>query len=319
MIDAWGQLVLRDDTNELFILASGGHGDSADNRVVSIRMTDDSPQWVLRNAPSPPSAVVLNVPYYTDGKPSSRHNYQHNHWVPGINRLMMIGARSVAGSAYFYQTVDGFNPDTNTWDPAGTWPDLPTYSGYGMYRERNSNYVWTYGLMRWDASTGLTTSPLTHLSGDEVRWPVTQDTARNQLFSLQYGDGMGYDRAHGLSASRIPLGGDTQYKVTFNPSAALSQFIADVPTYSAMDYEPVNDRFLFYCGQGSGAGRIYVIKPNSGSTWDMSILPLAADSPIPPPIASAGVNGRFLYVPALKGFVMLPKGSSNLWFIRTSQ
>jgi hypothetical protein len=85
-----------------------------------------------------------------------------------------------------------------------------------------------------------------------------------------------------------------------------------------MDYDPVNDQFLFYCGQGSGAGRIYVIKPNTTNTWDMSILPLAAGSPLPPPIAGNGVNGRFLYVPSLKGFVLLPNSASNLWFIRTS-
>jgi len=317
-VDAWGSLVLRDDTNELFILASGGHGDSADNRVVSIRLTDDSPQWVLRNAPSPPSAVVFNVPYYTDGKPSSRHNYQHNHWVPGVHRLMMIGARAVAGSAWDYETVDGFNPDTNTWDPAGTWPTMPAGTGFGTYRERNSNFVWTTGLSRLDVTTGQVSSPITHSSGDSVRWPVSQDSVRNQLFSLQYGDSQGYSANLGVVASRIPLEGNTQYKVTFNPSAALTQFLADAPAYPAMDYDSVNDQFLFYDGHGTGAGRIFVIKPNSGNTWDMSILPLAAGSAAPPPVPDAGVNGRFLYVPALKGFVLLPSGASNLWFIRTS-
>lgn len=106
--------------------------------------------------------------------------------------------------------------------------------------------------------------------------------------------------------------------MTFNPSAALTQFLADTPNYPAMDYDSANDQFLFYDGHGTGAGRIYAIQPNAGNTWDLNILPLAAGSLMPPAVPDAGINGRFVYVPSLKGFVMLPKGSANLWFIRTS-
>lgn len=138
-IDAWGQIVLRDDTNELFILASGGHGDSSDNRVVSIRLSDNAPQWVLRSAPTPSDQLVQNSPYYADGKPSSRHNYQYNHWVPAVHRLMMFGLYGTWPAAWMYPTVDGFNPDTNTWDPAGTWPNMVSGAGFGVYVEKGTS------------------------------------------------------------------------------------------------------------------------------------------------------------------------------------
>lgn len=60
----WGSLVLREDTTELFIAANGGHHDSSDNRVVSIKLTDDQPQWIVRAQPSPQDQVVEDVPYY---------------------------------------------------------------------------------------------------------------------------------------------------------------------------------------------------------------------------------------------------------------
>jgi hypothetical protein len=317
-VDAWGQTVLRDDTNELFILASGGHSDSSDNRVVSIKLTDDAPQWVLRNAPTPSDQLIQNAAYNADGKPTSRHNYQYNHWVPAVHRLMMFGLYGTWPSAWMYPSVDGFNPDTNTWDPAGTWPDMPSGSGFGIYVEKSTSYVWTSGFERFDPSTKQFSSPITHTSGDMVRFPMSEDTLRNQLFSLQIGDGQGYATNLGVQAMRMPVNGNTQYHVTFNPSAGYTQFLADAPVYSGMDYDPANDQFLFYDGHDAAAGRIYVITPNAGNTWDMSILPLASGSPMPPAVPGAGVNGRFVFVPSLKGFVLLPSGSANLWFIRTS-
>jgi hypothetical protein len=96
----------------------------------------------------------------------------------------------------------------------------------------------------------------------------------------------------------------------------VNSFIADQPTYAAMDYDPDNDRFLFYCGQGAGAGRVYVITPNASTTWDVSFL--ATTGNLPPATPGDGVHNRFRYVPALKGFLLMPKATSNLFFIRTA-
>ncbi len=120
-----------------------------------------------------------------------------------------------------------------------------------------------------------------------------------------------------IQSSRIPLNpGDTQIQVTFKNSTALQMFIDEKPTYSAMDYDPINDRFLFYNGQGTSAGRIYVITPNDGNEWDMSILPLDAGSATPDVVPASGINRRFLYVPGLNVFVMMPLQEGNIWFIR---
>jgi hypothetical protein len=143
---------------------------------------------------------------------------------------------------------------------------------------------------------------------------MAHDSRRDQLFTLNWGDDWGY--ASGVQASIVPCTGSVQTSIKFNASAALDSFMAEKPSYGALDYDPENDRFLFYSGQGLAAGRVYVVKPNSTTTWDMSML--ATTGKLPPATTAAGVHNRFRYVPALKGFLLIPTSTSNLFFIRTA-
>lgn len=314
-VDAFSGMALRESNSEIIIAAAGGHSDSADNRVVSLVLAADAPVWVTRKASS--TSVQPDVPYYTDGLPASRHTYQSSQVIESLDRVFLFGARFVYGNAYEFPTVDAFNLTTNEWDPAGTWTSVPSGGGYGAVRVRATEDVLTYGLRLWKAKDQTWSQPFTTLTNDAVRWPIAHDSVRDQFFSLQWGDGQGYG-AMAISASRFPLSGSAQISVTINDSAARAQFEADTPTYAAMDYDPDNDRFLFYCGQGAGAGRVYVVTPNATNAWDMSILALGPGSVTPPATSGAGVNNRFRYVPALKGFVLLPQGASNLFFLRTT-
>jgi hypothetical protein len=313
-VDAFSGFAFSPERSEIFIAAAGGHFNSSDNRVVSIELAVNTPNWVLRQAPS--SAVQQDVAYYSDGKPSARHLYQTTHWVPALGRVMLMGARFVYGTAVQFPTVDGFNPATNTWDAQGTWANVPSGASYGSVVDGQGN-VWTNLHWRWNPQTRAWSTPITNVGAPFVRWPYAFDSVRNQLFGLCYADGEGYGPA-ALNAVRVPVGGNASIQVTFNPSAALTQFMADAPAYCGMDHDPVNDRFLFYCGQGAGAGRVYVVTPNGGNVWDMAVLPLGAGSLIPPAPGVGGVNNRFRYVPALKGFVLLAHGASNLFFLKTS-
>jgi hypothetical protein len=106
--------------------------------------------------------------------------------------------------------------------------------------------------------------------------------------------------------------------VSFKPSSALTLWLAEKPMYAAMDYDPENDRFLFTAGQGAAAGRVYVIKPNDGNVWDMSLLDGGSLKIAPSPDNLSGMQNRLRYVPALRGFVMLTRASANLYFLRTA-
>jgi hypothetical protein len=310
---AYSGFAYNDLTNEILIAAAGGHSDSSDNRVVSLRLNVDAPVWTQRMASS--TITPYDVPYYPDGKPISRHLYSSLHYVPQVNRVMLFGVTGATGNAYSFDTVDGFNLDTNTWDPAGTWASTP-FGERGSVVVRATGEVWTNNLSRWSPATRAWTKPITTRTNDQIRWPIAHDSRRNQLFTLNWADGMGYSN-QAMYATVVPCNGSVQTSIAFKPSGAVDSFIADKPTYSAMDYDPDNDRFLFYCGQGAGAGRVYVVTPNAGTTWDMSLLPISG-SKLPPPTPDSGVHNRFRYVPSLRGFVLMASTPSNLFFIRTA-
>jgi hypothetical protein len=312
-VNAYSGFAFNEASNEILIAAAGGHLDSADNRVVSLRITESAPVWRQLSAPS--ATVKLDSAYYPDGMPTSRHLYSSIHYVPQLNRVMLFGVRAAYGNAHSFSNVDGFDLAINTWDAAGSFADSPS-GQLGALVIRSSGDVWTTGLARWSPATKAWTQPITKRTQDLIRSPIAHDSLRNQLFSLQWADGMGYS-TQGVFATRVPLSGSEQLSVTFAAGPALDSFIAEKPSYAGMDYDAPNDRFLFYCGQDGAAGRVYVVKPNAGNVWEMSLLPLAG-ALRPPATPPAGVHNRFRYVPALRGFLLMATAKSNLYFIRTS-
>jgi hypothetical protein len=327
VVDSWGAFAINDATSELYVACSGGHHDSHDNRVVSLSLAADAPVWTLRHASSSLAVADASIdqPYYTDGKPSSRHLYQHIHYVGSRNRIFLVGCRSPYGNGDIAflpggATVSAFDLTTNTWDASGTWASIPGLYGFGVVRDRNTHDLWTAvnGTMaKWNNATNTWSVVYNDLSTPQVRFPVAHDTSRGQFFTLQYGDSQG-DGSAGVQSTKVLLNGGGRTTLTFNASAGLSAFIAAAPQYTGLDYDPLNDNFLC-CHVSASATYLFKITPNSGSTWDMASFSYGAGNDPPVPGASgAGINGRFKYVPQLRGFVMLPRGSSNLYFMRTA-
>ncbi len=317
---AYSGMALKASSSEIIIAAAGGHSDSSDNRVVSIRLDQDSPAWITRMQPS--AQVQIDVAHYADGKPSARHTYYSTQYVPQLDRVMLIGAEFTYGSAVSFSAVDGFNLSNNLWDPAGTWPAAT--AAFGKTINIANGDIWSasdYNVAKWSAITGTQTLTLTNapFMAKQNAW----DPARNQLISIGFGDGWGYGNFPTLNAYRIDSTGTTVTPITFNLSPGLTQFLADKPVSAAFEYDPDNDRFIYYGGNIDG-GRIYVLNPNSSAAWDVSILSLASGTNNPPLSDPVGVNNRVRYVPQLKGFVYLhcgPYGSPDnlyLYFIRTS-
>ena len=297
---------------EIIIAASGGHGDYSGNEVTSIDLSANSPVWVLRKSKSPPTA---DVAYYADGTPTSRHLYWSSQWSATRNRLMLHYTRVSYGSAVNFAASNGFNLDDNTWDAAGTWS-----GGYAALCQDSSGNCWAasgyFTLMKWTAATD-TWAAASGVFPGAIYPCMSYDSLRDQLFQFSWGNGEG--SGIGVTAFKYNAAGTTQTAITLNASAAYSQFQADTPQLAGMDYDPINDRFLFYQAQGIVAApttRIYVITPNAGNAWDMSILSVTGVTP--PAAAGAGVCSRFAYVPSLKGFVYMARGTTNIHFFRTA-
>ena len=314
---------------KVVIACAGGHGSGHDNRVVSCDLSANSPSWTTLMAAS--ASGTNDAAYYSDGKPCSRHTYHSIHAITG-NKVLLGGVRFTYNGGQAFYNLDAFDLDTNTWD--GVVPGSPGTSGSGYAAQSPSGAytsaqdgdgnLWWIGsaaVAKYTVSTNTWSSPsITGAVTDNVRYPWAWDSARSQLFGLCWADGEG--SGTGLRAMR--QNGTTQAAISFNASSALTDLIADAPEYAAMGYEPTLDKFLFYEGHDTRAGRVYVITPNDTTTWDVSVLSTTGT-----PTATfgtkagqnySGVQNRFSYISfgSVAGFVMLPRASSNLYFLRTA-
>lgn len=320
-LNAWGSLPLIDGTATLVSPANGGHNDSSDNRVTSLDLTQASPAWTVQIAPS--VSVTANAAHNPDGKPGSRHVYHHAHYVSQRQRIMLFGQRGRFSDGGDNFKVDGHTVSgTWAWDAADTWAATAGFQGFGVVRDPTTGNVFANGGYKWTQSTN-TWSALPSYTGG-LRWPVVYDSKRDQFFGLQWADGQGF--GSGLVAQKWNKTTGTGTAITFNASAAYTQWLADQPVYAGMDYDPINDCFLFYTGQSYSSGsvtanvptRIYKITPNSGAVWDMSLLTVTGNTPANVVAGGAGINGRWRYIPALGGFYCQPAAGVAGWFLRTS-
>jgi hypothetical protein len=321
-MNAWGTLVLIDGISTLVSAANGGHTDSNDNRVASINLAQNAPAWSVQISAS--ASFTANAAYNPDGKPGSRHGYAYAQYISQRSRVMLFGARGRATDGGDNYAVDGHTVSgTWAWDAAGTYTSLAAGRGWGACRDPNTGNVWTAAGWLWDQASNTWSQPLTFST--TWRYPVAYDSARGQFFTLQWGDGGPDGASTGTVATKFDRSTGAQTSITFNASSAYTQWQADGIRYGGMDYDSANDCFLFYAGQtftgGSVASnvtqRVYKVTPNSGSTWDMSILTVTGVTPDAAP-GSAGINGRWRYVPTLGGFFLQPTQTSNGFFLRTS-
>lgn len=306
---------------KLYVLAAAGHTDGPDNRVVSIDLGADAPAWSTRIAASVSSQT--DVRHYTDNKPSARHTYDNGFYVPALDRVFLVGCTYAYGAGNNYAAVDAYQVTGNAWDyPGTTYADVPEGDGSGKRGAAfDGTAIWSNTLRKFVPSTNTWTNPITtRVTGTDAPLPLSYDSTRGQLFGIT-------SRSGSLVASRTPVAGTQEFTVSFNASAALTQFTADQGWYAGMDYDPVNDFFWWYAGQtfdtsgnvlSNVPGRIYQIKPANSGNWDISLPTIAGTTPGSSPAGGQGTNGRIKYIPALKGFALLTKKADNIYFCRTA-
>ena len=302
----------REDARQIMLACIGGHGDSSWNGVVSIDMGQDSPGWTIRNAPSLSVNRITDSAYYTDGLPSSRHTYQNNHWVPQKNRLMMMGARFVYGSAVSFNKVDSFNPDSNTWDVAGTNADCLSNLHAVDPATGNAFGVTDYDGYLWTRSTD--THAQHHYGGASGVGSVTWDSTNNWWVSFGYGDNQGGGSGYGLF--KYSADGTTRTTVALNSSAGLTDFIASAPAYGKLIHDELTGKYLFYDGYSGRSQKVWAITPNGSTAWDITVLSVTGITPAAAP--ADGNCGRFIYSKRLRGVLLIPNYSADICYLRTA-
>ena len=309
--DAWGGLSIDTRTDDIWVLAGGGHADYAGNELRVCRMSVDAPAWVERYRCD--ASWQPDVPYYSpSGHPQSAHCYYQQQFCEARNRAMRFGAYGGTGASLYYPSVDGFNSTlavgVDGYDPAGTYPDIPgIYPDNATCKDPRNEDVWIFQsnayIARWNQVANTMDTLTTDISVTYSGCGSAFDTLRNRIFLLSASTCITIDPADPTAESLRTLTGDYD---TF--------FIDNNEYQLGVIYEPALDAFLVR--RRASGGAIYKIDAGTFATsllttTDGDSLPAAADS------SAGGPYNRFLYSPNLSGVFWLPKHADNFWFCRT--
>jgi hypothetical protein len=305
---------------EVASLASGGHGGNlTNNSVKSLRLDVDAPSWVVRRGPSDATGWnttgVVTAYFPSDNRPAPRHTYWHTWWVPELDRYVIFGGRFWGSSAGDWWKTDAFNPNTNDWDPPGTYADS-TGKAVSARNPLTGVLYATYGsLATFDPKTKTFSAGLALSgTGTVARAGNAFDTKRGFLYHLSTGDN--FSQGGAINSAKIdPVTAKTT-AVTFRPSAAWSDFQANATKFlgTTLVYDNDLDRYYFYNGGAEGPAKVYRITPSAGDTWDMDFITVTGLTPAP---SGGGVNTKFVYVSALRACVLVVPGK-DVYFVKTS-
>ena len=303
-IDAWNGLAANRDDDRVYLACAGGHADWAGNEVYMIDFALEKPTWTMLRAPT--TTIATDVPYYSDGRPSSTHLYYALQFVRAKNRIFKMSAGSVWGSGNSNNTfVDAFDLAKGDWDAKGTWTDSPAGNAINRPYAQDpvTDDVFTFGagkFWRWTSSTGTWKSlgdKPSYANDDIVGGaPTVADPvrARAVFFVNAYKPGQGLAVAYAGGVTDLTVGGPAAAQVT--------------KTQNGIQFVPSEDAFVLKTDKG---GEVVRIDPTS---YAATVLPTTGPTP---PDAINGVYTRFLYLPYLKGIVYLPSHAANFWFLAT--
>lgn len=299
--------------------AGGGHSDSAGNEVMMLDLAAASPVWRLQRAPTAGASIGIDVSYYSDGRPSSRHTYWHIQYNAQRDRLMLAAASAVYGSGNAgFTAMDAFDPAIGDWEPAGTY--VGTLSSL-------------YASPCWQDESGniFTHNPT---SGEIRRW----NNAANTAATVRTGSAPFYETAYGYDpvrkiAVRFFNGGAASGYLNHNVSTL--PFVQTAVTGpAAAVFEPGgagNHRYCitydqhldcFWVIKRYDPTKLYKVTVQGSGPYTLNAEEIALSGVSFNWYASGGdasnTYGAFAYVPALRGIVWNYAYSANTLFVPTA-
>jgi len=301
-IIAWCGLALDPRDSTVYMPAGGGHNDYAGNEVDSIKLSDDAPAWIERRASTPVAQITRNSNHYLDGRPTSRHSYYGVTFSQQRNRAMTFGG-VCWGDGSSISSCDGFNPATNDWDPANTYPNAPqlAHPAAAVTADEKTGDVYTFlhfSVFCWNAASNTWRTLIDGTSpvyGDEAA--TACDTRRNRILIIG-----------GLASEHYfyDIGTGAVQAVSFTGLAGQA-----MSNGNGLVYVPALDAYLLRTDDAGAT--IYRI---DAQTLNVDIPPTRGGDSVT--AAFNHVYRRFLYAPQLGGVVYSPDYNSDLWFLRTS-
>lgn len=303
---AWCGMALDTRDSTLWCVANGGHTDYSGNEVDAIRLSDAAPAWQQRLAPTPAAQIISDALYYADGRPTSRHTYYSEHFILARNRIMMFGVGARYGNSGFSaNATDGYNVSTNTYDPQGTFSNVPSVAGAGnltgvVHSITNDVYFLSdVVLQKWTQATNT--------------WSTVNNLPIGSFYTCAAFDSTRL-RALFIDNSATPVLYTPASNTFTNPGFTGPN--AGSPNnggQQGIQYVPALDAYLVQSGSTGGT----VLRINA-STLSVDTFPTTGGSSIPSTtsVGTIGVFTRWQYCPQLGGIVYCPDYNSSIWFLR---
>jgi hypothetical protein len=222
-----------------------------------------------------------------------------------MNRLMFFGNSAYGNEARYIDNVDGFDPDFNDYEPAGTYASQANITGPAGVAVDAQDNVYVHSmrdghLYKWSRSTNSWTK---HLKDVTFTYgtPYTIDTKRNRMFRPKVDSHRAaYFDLNG-EPTRVPV--EITGPATESPATRPQQVV----------YDPVLDVYWLWARDDPTLYRI------DAESFSITAQPVTG---MPPAVKYTGgltnTYGRFNYVPELRGLVLLHEPSASVYFIRTA-
>lgn len=341
VIENWNGGVARED---FFVLGlSGGHRGSSQNTIYEFGpFTSETPDWhwygtdpTKYDMPShegQPGGTISNwsaeenKPYYSDGRPSAAHTYDHMAYIPdlgnGVGNLLFRPIASFVysgtqGNTGSFTEVASFKFTSNndvggTYEPRGTYPDFDGRRGPGGLVEWDpvSEKVWIFstggrgnGTRPVHSFDPRTSSYVAH--ADDVAGSFSTDTDGGSLDPDR--QLMAVNTDSGLLLIDISAGreGDSVFVSNYSGGIAKAGNIG-------MEYDPVGRKFVGY----RGGANVYTMEApadfrnangslNGSATWRWIQVPNGQGGATPSAAEGTGTYGRFRYIPSINAFAVI--------------
>jgi chitodextrinase len=285
-----------DTARNRLIIWGGGHSDYGGNEVYALNL--DTLTIERLNDPSVPIRnACLTGGIYADGRPASRHTYNHLAYLPVQDAMFAWG-----GSMYQCgnQGDDAwlFDMSTKTWASKSS-TNGPVGGHFGVSIAYDPNNGLVYGQ---DDVNIFSYNPATDTWTKRSNSPAIGhnktaaiDPVRKKYFFTSDADSNLY--WYDITSPTATL--TRQSQATSNCGGFIGNSLA------AMEYDPVQNRIIGW----SGGDTVYILNPDTLSCTQVTYAGGPAD-------VAAGTYGRFRYSPSLNVFVVCNSVDANCSTLR---
>lgn len=286
-----------DSAGDRLYISGGGHGGYAGNEWYRL----DLGTLTLARVNDPSTPVrdgCLFDGIYADGRPVSRHTYQHLAWLPGPRRIFLVGG-SRWQCGFFIDDAWTFDPAVDVWTERSYAGGPHTGFGLSLAVDLPSGLVYAhddYDLYSYDPATNLWTLRAENQQGPGDYKSAVIDPLRRRYYYYATDDRTLYWYEISSPTGTLTRQSGATTNCTFMDSYA-----------AGWDYDPQLDRLVAWTGGDS----VQLLNP------DTRVCTTVSYSGGPTAITQ-GTFGRFRYSPLSQLFVTCNDIDENCQVLRLS-